>query len=771
MTTPHAAQLLRELSDLHDPELRVVLTELSDTDLGTLLPAALRIPFDHPARFLRAGITSACNSRQPSFTPESLTDLLAALASADIGDSAAVIAASALLRSPEPPPISAGRLAGALLTVKAPAYAVTALAVLSGGLRAGLVGKLAKWGLDGIARDEMEALAAAGPSGPALIGEVDGHYSYYSPPPLPDAWDRLAAVPGYPAFAKRALESARDRLAAVHAGTVAYRADAAFESDEVAALGRAVRVALIRDEPWLMPVLRPLLLTVAVAPTAAKTLPSQALLYEVARAAEALPTPELLAALREARGVARHKGVHRQLDRKLQRIARALGDRPEVALRLPDLGFTHDGVLHGPAGSVLTLGDGLKIAGVEIAWPAAGGGLSSSVPAALRRDRPEEVKEARALATKVRGHLATLARALEAGFATGRVMPYARWRDELASNPLGRSVVQRLIWEIPDQAGGWRAVLPIDDSSFAGIAGESVAEPEADAEIRLWHPLTATAGEVSAWRDLLIGRDLRQPIKQAFREVYRLTPAEEETSTHSDRFAAHIVHYKQLYALLKARGWTTTMLGPWDAGDTADATRVLAGGSWRIGLRHYYIDETTAGTDRVWFERRGGAGWRTVPLIDVPPLVLSEALRDVDLFVSVTSIAADPAWFDGHLDYWQREHHAELTATAQVRRSALARILPRTKIANRCELTDRHLVVRGDLHTYRIHLGSGNILMEPGNAYLCIVPSRRAPTDRVFIPFDEDRLTVILSKAFLLADDTAITDPSIVAQLRAHHST
>lgn len=30
---------------------------------------------------------------------------------------------------------------------------------------------------------------------------------------------------------------------------------------------------------------------------------------------------------------------------------------------------------------------------------------------------------------------------------------------------------------------------------------------------------------------------------------------------------------------------------------------------------------------------------------------------------------------------------------------------------------------------------------------------------------DNDRLSVILSKAFLLADDTKITDPTIVAQL------
>jgi hypothetical protein len=74
-------------------------------------------------------------------------------------------------------------------------------------------------------------------------------------------------------------------------------------------------------------------------------------------------------------------------------------------------------------------------------------------------------------------------------------------------------------------------------------------------------------------------------------------------------------------------------------------------------------------------------------------------------------------------------------------------------------------VVRGDLRTYKIHLGSGNILMEPNDAYLCIV-STRDPDAGLFLPFEEDgRLALILSKAFLLANDTAITDPSITRQI------
>jgi hypothetical protein len=78
-------------------------------------------------------------------------------------------------------------------------------------------------------------------------------------------------------------------------------------------------------------------------------------------------------------------------------------------------------------------------------------------------------------------------------------------------------------------------------------------------------------------------------------------------------------------------------------------------------------------------------------------------------------------------------------------------------------------VVRGKLRTYKIHLGSGNILMEPNDQYLCIVPARdpvSAGSERLFLPFEGDAtLSIVLSKAFLLAADDAITDPTIVRQI------
>lgn len=162
-----------------------------------------------------------------------------------------------------------------------------------------------------------------------------------------------------------------------------------------------------------------------------------------------------------------------------------------------------------------------------------------------------------------------------------------------------------------------------------------------------------------------------------------------------------------------------------------------------------------------------------LPLEEIPPLVFSEVMRDVDLFVGVASVGNDPTWSDGgpegrFREYWQGYSFGELSATAKTRKEVLERLVPRLKIAERCSFVDRFLIVKGSLRTYKIHLGSGNILMEPNDQYLCIVPRQgEVEGGQVLLPFEGDRtLSIVLSKAFRLADDAKIKDETITRQIR-----
>ncbi|MGW0769426.1 DUF7737 domain-containing protein [Streptomyces sp. NPDC002676] len=68
----------------------------------------------------------------------------------------------------------------------------------------------------------------------------------------------------------------------------------------------------------------------------------------------------------------------------------------------------------------------------------------------------------------------------------------------------------------------------------------------------------------------------------------------------------------------------------------------------------------------------------------------------------------------------------------------------------------------GALHRVRRLAG----LLEPDDAYLCIVPARGKGDGKVFLPFEDGRPSLILSKAFLLAADTKISDETILRQIK-----
>ncbi|MEU4835761.1 DUF4132 domain-containing protein, partial [Streptosporangium sp. NPDC023615] len=286
----------------------------------------------------------------------------------------------------------------------------------------------------------------------------------------------------------------------------------------------------------------------------------------------------------------------------------ALADRLEVAFRLPD-GRVRRAV--GEYTAVISADDE-----VELSWWH-GDRRLKGIPAAVRREHPEEAGRLRELAALAARRQATLIRALEAGCTAGTAPPYRRLE--------GHPVTDRLIWEFEVAPGVWRAEL-----------GLSVP----DVPVRLWHPARASEEEVRAWREVVRDREVRQPYKQAFREVYLLTPAEEETATCSDRFAGRVVDYRRLRALFRRRGWRSDFLGHWESG--GEAVRTLAAGRWRTALHHCLHDENHAGIGQVDFRRAVEGGWEPAPLTEVPAPVFSEAMRDVDLFVTAASITVGP---------------------------------------------------------------------------------------------------------------------------------
>ena len=452
-----------------------------------------------------------------------------------------------------------------------------------------------------------------------------------------------------------------------------------------------------------------------------------------------------------------------------ERSGLTVADLEEIAL--PAFGLDGEGSRKETLGEITAE---IRIAGsdeVTLSWMGADGKPRKSVPAAIKAGHADELKSLRAEIKEIKGLLAGQRFRLESLYLNQRSWSFADWRKRYLEHPLMANLARRLIWKFGDVAA-----IPAGDG-FIDVDGEAV-EPPAGATVSPWHPLDADADGVLAWRRRLAVLDIVQPFKQAHREIYVLTDAERETNVYSNRFAAHILRQHQMNALCQARSWRYTLQGAWDQEESVPTLHLPGWGlSVEFWVSHASDDYLESGiylyraTDQVRFLDELG---EPVRLADVPPLVLSETMRDVDLFVGVASVGNNPEWQDGgpegrFRDYWWGFSFGELGETAKTRKAVLEELVPRLKIAGQCELKDKFLNVRGTKRTYKIHLGSGNILMTPNDEYLCIVPDQSKAAkggDSLRLPFEGDRtLSLIISKAFLLAEDDKITDRTILSQI------
>ena len=428
----------------------------------------------------------------------------------------------------------------------------------------------------------------------------------------------------------------------------------------------------------------------------------------------------------------------------------------------------------------------LAITGVgksELQWFKPDGTPQKTVPSFVKDDFADKLKKIKATQKNLNTQLTAQRDRLDQMLRSEQRISREHAEQYYWQHGLMSYLTRPLIWQ-----------FYANDSDTQGTAalwqnGQWVDEQGAPIDVSgcvsviLWHPALSNRQSIENWRKLLMANEIRQPIKQAFREIYLLTEAEINTRTYSNRFAAHILKQHQYMTLAKMRGWKGSLGGAWDGGDDARVTLDLpeynlCAEFWANTVDGDEQSYTDAGiyfyvsTDQVRFHHLEESN-NPIELINIPPRVFSEVLRDVDLFVGVASVGNDPTWQDNggvprYYSYWQSYSFGDLSEVAKTRKAVLESLLPRLKIGKVAHIDGNFLVVQGKLRTYKIHIGSTNILMLPDDQYLCIVPdrSKKDVTDKLFIPFEGDNaLSVVLSKAMLLADDDKITDSTITSQI------
>ncbi|NGZ75158.1 DUF4132 domain-containing protein [Saccharibacillus sp. VR-M41] len=410
-----------------------------------------------------------------------------------------------------------------------------------------------------------------------------------------------------------------------------------------------------------------------------------------------------------------------------------------------------------------------KIEDVEVALAIAAGGMPDievtkggkklkSVPSRLNKN--EHIVRLKEIKSELTDQHRRFVRELEHSMEHGAIFRVSEL-VKLHGNPVVSPLLDHLVFKLVGAASE-KPVLGYfreDERSLTDIETRQGMRLAEDAELVIAHPVDLNgSGQWHVYQRDFIDRSLhaestgrfeapKQPFKQIFRELYVPNADEKAAGASSSRYAGHQVQPSKTVALLRGRGWTVS----------------YEEGLQKVDYEHNVIATLYAMAD--WFspadieapaletiEFSDRRTRKPLKLEDVPPVLFSEIMRDVDLVVSTAHVGGvDP--------------EASLT-TIELRTAIVREALDLLGKEN-VRLDGNYARVAGELGEYAVHLGSGAAYKQATGA-LNIIPVHAGQRGRLFLPFlDEDpRTAEILSKIVLLAEDAKIKDPQILAQIR-----
>jgi predicted DNA-binding WGR domain protein len=328
-----------------------------------------------------------------------------------------------------------------------------------------------------------------------------------------------------------------------------------------------------------------------------------------------------------------------------------------------------------------------------------------------------------------------------------------------ATNPIA-AVIQPVAPVVPSATVESASVVPIpvggeqrdgqaNALQFHSYDGGATSVDYAANNLRLAHPHDLLrSGAWHAWQHDCFAAERIQPFKQVFRELYVVTQNETRLGKEavSSRYTGQQIQPRQGLALFDRCGWVNS------PNEGLRRTFHNAGIMARVDFNGgYFTPAEVEGLtiEHVLFTPR--TDWTPIALADVPPRVFSEAMRDLDLVVSVAH--------RGGVDPEASASTVEMRSTLLQETCALLRLQNVT-------VKGAHVLIEGVLGSYSVHLGSAVVHRQPGGA-LCIVPVHSQHRGRLFLPFadDDPRTAEVVSKVVLLARDSEIKDPSILEQI------
>ena len=346
----------------------------------------------------------------------------------------------------------------------------------------------------------------------------------------------------------------------------------------------------------------------------------------------------------------------------------------------------------------------------------------------------------------------------------------------LYQNPVARPITQNLVVKFADEPSLIPSLSDEKDpggKASTGLHSDSDGNPESGShqtlgfltkdgitdilgeihpvmsedKILIAHPFDLyKSGHWHECQKLLFEKQIKQPFKQVFRELY-VKLEEELEKEESMLFSGNQIQPQKTVGALRSRRWVA------DYDDGLQKIYYRENIVARINAMADWFSPSDAEAPTleyvVFADRKSG---KPLKIKDIPDIIYSEVMRDVDLAVSVAHAGGvDP----------ETSH-----STIEMRRAIVACNLDLFRTKN-VRLEGSHAIIDGKLGQYTVHLGSGGV-HQIGNAMLFVVPVHSQHRGRIFLPFvdDDPKTAEIMSKILLFAEDGKIKDPNILRQIQ-----
>lgn len=309
----------------------------------------------------------------------------------------------------------------------------------------------------------------------------------------------------------------------------------------------------------------------------------------------------------------------------------------------------------------------------------------------------------------------------------------------LSAHPVVYPMLKNLVLISADTVGFLAETGLVNDNGAIQTLDDS-------AEIKIAHPFDLYSK--GCWRDYqkyLFENKIAQPFRQVFRELYVKT-AEEMDMLHSLRYAGNQIQPAKTVGALKSRRWVADVE---DGLQKVYYKENIVAQIYALADWFSPVDIEAPTLEWVCFTNRKTG--EEIKIADIPDIVFSEVMRDVDLAVSVAHAGGvDP----------ETSH-----STMEMRAAILSFVLPMFRIAN-VKVEGHHAIVEGKLAEYSIHLGSG-VVHQLGGAMIPVLPVHSQHRGKIFLPFvdDDPKTAEIISKVLLFAEDDKIKDPMILSNI------